>query len=617
MNFEDIISQVSRPGRYLGNELNAVKKNPKDVEIKFALCYPDLYEVGMSHLGLRILYGLLNSLPDIYCERVFAPALDLEQVLRKNEIKLFSLETHTALAEFDIIGFSLNYELGCTNLLNILDLAGIPLESKDRDESFPLIIAGGSVCLNPEPMAEFVDLFLIGEAEEAILEIIETYKKFKVSRMKQYEEALIRDPEASHKKLLNSGKGLGFKVKDKKKLLFGLAQIEGVYVPSLYEVEYNKNGTISKFLPKYDEVPPKIKRRIVANLDEAYFPKNWIIPFTQIVHDRVMIEIMRGCPNGCRFCQAYNFYHPARFRSVETILNIAKEAYQNTGYEEFSLLSLSSSDHPKLKEIIKNLSGLFKDKYVSLSLPSLKPKSFLEGIPGLLARVKKTTLTFAPEVASAHLKKIINKNIDIQELFKVGESAFRAGYRHLKLYFMIGLLEEKESDLDGIIELAVSLSRLRLKIDSRLARINLSISAFIPKPQTPFQWLEMQDISGLEYKKNYLALRLRASQPHRVNLQFHNFKMSFLEAAISRGDRRLFRVILSAWKRGAKFDAWREHFNFSSWMEAFKDEGLSPNFYVLRKRSFDEILPWQHIEAGHKTEDLEGQLQKALTINEL
>jgi len=611
MNFEDIISQVSRPGRYLGNELNAVKKNHKEVEIKFALCYPDLYEVGMSHLGLRIIYGLLNSLPHICCERVFAPAQDLEQVLRKNEIKLFSLETHTALAEFDIIGFSLNYELCCTNLLNILDLAGIPLESKNRDESFPLVIAGGSVCLNPEPLAEFIDLFCIGEAEELILEILETYRKFKVQG--SYFPAGPLVPQGG---IYGAGKAK-FKIKNKQEFLLELARIEGIYVPSLYEVEYNKNGTINKFLPKYDGVPTKIKRRIVANLDEAYFPKNWIIPFTQIVHDRIMIEIMRGCPNGCRFCQAYNFYHPARFRSVETILNIAKEVYKNTGYEELSLLSLSSSDHPKLKEIIENLSGFFKDRYVSLSLPSLKPKSFLEGIPGLLAQVKKTTLTFAPEVASDHLKKIINKNIDVQQLFDVGESLFRAGYRHLKLYFMIGLLEEKESDLDGIIELAVSLSRLRLKIDSRLARINLSISAFIPKPQTPFQWLEMQDISSLERKKDYLALRLKASKPHMVNLQFHNFKMGFLEAAISRGDRRLCRVILSAWKRGAKFDAWKEYFSFSSWMEAFKEEGLSPNFYVLRKRSFDEILPWQHIEAGHKTEDLEEQLQKALTINEL
>ncbi|MFH1202636.1 MAG: TIGR03960 family B12-binding radical SAM protein [Candidatus Omnitrophota bacterium] len=591
-NFEEIISKVKRPARYLGNEYNVSRKDHHNAKVKIALCYPDLYEVGMSHLGLRILYGLLNAQSDIACERVFSPDTDLEEILRKDKIPLFSLETHTPLSEFDIIGFSLQYELNYTNLLNILDLSGIPLLSKDRDSRHPLIIAGGCCCLNPEPLADFIDLFCIGEAEELILEVVEKYKEFTVQRLSSL-------------------------VLRKDKLLLESAKIKGVYVPSLYEVEYNEDGRIKKFSPRQRSVPTKIIRRIVHDLDKAFFPTRWLVPFIQIVHDRITLEIMRGCPGGCRFCQAFCFYRPARPRSVNSVLRLAKDCYNSTGYEEMSLLSLSSSDHPKLKEIIKELMEFFQDKYVGISLPSLKPRSSLSDITALLAKVRKSGLTFAPEAGTERLRKVINKNVDLDELVKVSHQAFVCGYRHLKLYFMLGLPTENEKDLDGIIDLAVALSRLRKEIDGHLAVINVSISCFIPKSHTPFQWQEMDSLTSLENKKKYLISRLRSSRPHLVNLKFHDFQMGFLEAVLCRGDRRIAKVILNAFQEGAKFDSWREYFNFPLWMEAFNKQGIDPFFYALRRRSFDEILPWEHIDLGQDRHKLQRDLQKALTINEL
>jgi len=560
-NLNELLMQVQKPARYIGGEWNMVRKEWTTDKVKVLLAFPEVYEVGMSYLGLKILYGILNKRDDCLCERVFSPWADFEEILRKNKLDLFSLESRKALKEFDIIGISLAYELNYTNALNILDLGGVPVKSSDRGEDDPIVIAGGPACYNPEPMSEFIDAFVIGDGEEAVSELIDVFK-------------------------MNLAR---------KELLRELAKIPGVYVPSLYEAVYNDDGTIKSFLPKEKELPLKIEKRVVKDLDNAFYPTDQLVPYIQIVHDRIMLEIMRGCKHACKFCQAGTTYRPRRERSKEAILKIAIEAYAKTGYEEITLLSLSSGDHSHIRELIEELNNEFKEKGVSVSVPSLRIEDILSKLPALISQVKKSGLTFAPEAGSECLRKIISKNIDIEKLMEALRESYKSGWRRVKLYFMIGLPTEKEEDLENIVKLLYRVSNLKREIDGKDAQVTASINAFIPKPHTPFQWEPMETIDVLSGKKNFLRDSVKSRM---IEIDFNSFHMGYLEAVFARGDRRLCAVVYEAWKRGARFDGWKERFNLNLWIGSFKDNGLDPDFYAARRRSPDEVLPWSFIDIG-------------------
>lgn len=570
-NLEELLLQVRKPARYIGGEWNMVKKEWTDDKVKVLLAFPEVYEVGMSYLGLKILYGILNKRDDCLCERVFSPWADFEEILRKNEMSLFSLESRRAIKEFDIIGISLAYELNYTNVLNLLDLGGIPIKSDQRGEDDPIVIAGGPACYNPEPMSEFIDAFVIGDGEEAITDIVETYK-------------------GSPNHSLRSGSGQA-----RKKILRELAKIPGIYVPSLYETVYNDDGTIKSFLPKEKDLPSKIQKRVVSDLDKSFYPTDQLVPYIQIVHDRIMLEIMRGCKHACKFCQAGTTYRPRRERSKDAIVKIAKEAYSKTGYEEITLLSLSSGDHPHIKEIMKELNGEFKEKDISISVPSLRIEDILSKLPALISHVKKSGLTFAPEAGSECLRKVISKNIDIGKLMEVLRESYRSGWRRVKLYFMIGLPTEKDEDLASIANLLHEVSNLKRELDGKAAQVTASINAFIPKPHTPFQWEPMEPVETLFAKKNFLRDSVKSRM---VKMDFNSFHMGYLEAVLARGDRRLCDVVHEAWKRRARFDGWKEHFNLNLWLESFEEKGLDPDFYACRRRRSDEILPWDFVDIG-------------------
>ena len=560
---EELLLTVQKPGRYVGGEWNSVCKEWTDDKVKVLLAFPDAYEIGMSYLGIKILYGILNERADCLCERVFAPWTDFEKVLRENKIKLFSLESKAAIDRFDIIGFSLAYELSYTNVLNMLDLGGMPLRSSERGDDDPIIIAGGPSCYNPEPMAEFIDAFVIGDGEEAILEVIEVCRKLKSANRKP-----------------------------RRQLLKELARIEGVYVPSLYNVEYNSDGNISKFFPIEDDIPAKINKRVVKDLDAAFYPTKQIVPNIQIVHDRIAIEIMRGCKHACSFCQATTTYRPCRERSPETILKLAKETYVNTGYDEISLLSLSSGDYRGIMEVIDSLNKEFSQKSVAISVPSLRIESIIKELPDLISKVKKAGLTFAPEAGSERLRMSLRKNIDIEKLFLAATESFKKGWKRVKLYFMIGLPGEEDKDISEITELVYKISGLKKAVDSRPAEVAVSINAFVPKPHTELQRNGMDSIEILKHKSELLRNSMRS---RKIELSIHPFNMSYLEALICRGDRRVSEVILEAWKNGARFDGWQDRLNFGIWTDAFKNIGIDPAYYVHRTRGPGEILPWDFI----------------------
>ncbi|MFA4993025.1 MAG: TIGR03960 family B12-binding radical SAM protein [Candidatus Omnitrophota bacterium] len=573
---EDILLSVHRPGQYLGNEWNVSKKDFDSCSLSFALGFPDLYEIGMSNLGLRILYGVLNNIPDVVCERFFAPEADMEAVLKNSNKRLASWESSRELIGFDILGFSLGSELNYTNVLGILELSGLPLQSSLRDCRYPLVIAGGPCALNPEPMADFFDLFIIGEAEEAVVDLLNLYRK--------------------HKDDYKNG-GLS-----KAGLLLELSQIEGVYAPSLYAPEYNDAGRLIKKVPDL-----KVKKRVVANFDSAYFPCNWMVPYVQTVHDRITLEIMRGCPNRCRFCQARSQYYPLRVRTKEKVVSMASLAYSSSGYEELSLAGLSVSDYPGLEKLVSDLTANFKERAVNLSLPSLKAKSLLGNVSSLIAKIKKTGLTFAPEAGTQRLRQALAKDFSEDDFFKAIEAAYCAGYQHLKLYFLIGLPGEKEEDLDGIINFARAASELKKKIKGGAAQINISINPLIPKPHTPLQWLKMESIDSVKEKQNYLRAHCKNK---RIRLDFHNIEMGFLEGVLSRGDRLLSAVILAAYKKGARFDAWSSSFSFARWQEAFSEAGVDPKRYLIEKET-SEILPWDFIDMGIDKEDLIAEFNRS------
>ena len=577
---ERILPRVQKPARYTGGEYNAVKKDPAQVDTRIAFCFPDTYEIGMSNLGMRILYGVMNNMEGVWCQRVFAPWGDMEEEMRRAQIPLFALESGEPIADFDIVAFSVGYEMAFTAILNMLDLAGIPLHSADRTDLTPLVIAGGTAMYNAEPIADFVDIVSLGEGEDVTLELIELHRK---ARKEGWSKA---------------------------KFLHRAAQVPGLYVPSLYEVDYNEDGTVREIRPQ-DGAPKVVRKRIVEDMDKSYYPAKTIVPSTEIVQDRVTLELFRGCIRGCRFCQAGYVYRPVRNRSKDLCVRYGVEACNDSGYQEVTLSSLSTSDYPQLTELCDDLEKFCKERHVNLSLPSLRADNFSMSLMQRLAKGRKTGLTFAPEAGTQRLRDVINKNVTQEELLASCRTAFAGGYNAVKLYFMLGLPTETDEDVLGIADLAARVMhawRESAANKQRGVRITVSTSWFVPKPHTAFQW-EPQ-ISKEEYERRVKLLR-EAITTKTVTYNWHDSDTSFLEAVLARGDRRMCKVLETAWRKGAKLDAWEEYFSLERWLEAFDECGLDPHFYANRQRQKDEIMPWSMISSGVTEAYLWRELQQA------
>ncbi len=580
---DSILLKVEKPAKYTGNEWNMVKKSLDNIKMRFAFCFPDDYEIGMSHLGMKILYHILNKRDEVYCERAFAPWVDMEQMMREKDLPLYALETYTPLSEFDMVGFTLQYEMSYTNILNMLDLGRIPILSKDRTEGMPFVIAGGPCACNPEPLADFIDFFVIGEGEEVILEVVDEYISWK---------------EAGESRT-------GF--------LKRVSGIEGVYVPSFYDAFYYDDGTIMDVIPKTPDSPDSIKRRIIKDLDSVDFPDDIIVPYVGTVHDRIMLEIFRGCVRGCRFCQAGFIYRPVRERSHEKLYEIAKASAQNTGYDEISMVSLSTSDYSSLPELCNNLIEFTEEEKISLSLPSLRVDNFSLGLMDKVSKVRKSGLTFAPEAGTQRLRDVINKGITNEDLVSSVKLAVSGGWNQVKLYFMLGLPTETMEDVEGISKLSISLiesCRDISKEHGKALNITLSTACFIPKPFTPFQWEPMEEMDSLMQKQYHLKDLIK-KRTRNIKYNYHDARISLIEAVLARGDRRLGKVIYTAWSKGCKFDGWDEFFSFDKWMEAFSECDLDPKFYANRKRDYSEVLPWDHIAMGISKEFLIEENKKA------
>ncbi len=563
---EQLLLSVQKPGRYTGGEQGSVIKNKNEVDVRFAFCFPDTYEIGMSHLGMKILYSLFNSREDIWCERVFAPWVDFEEVMRENNIPLFALESRDPLNEFDIIGFTMQYEMSYTNLLNMLDLGEVPIRSCDRKELKNLVVAGGPCVCNPEPIADFVDIFFLGEGEEVDLEVIDLYKKYKLS----------------------GG--------SKQDFLIEASKIDGVYVPSLYDISYNQDGTISAITSK-SGAPKTVKKRIIKDLDKAHYPETFITPYIEIVHDRAVQEIFRGCIRGCRFCQAGYIYRPVREKSVETINAQAKSLCETTGYNEISLNSLSTSDYREIEPLLNELLSWTNENHINLALPSLRIDNFSEELLEKISAIRKSGLTFAPEAGTQRLRDVINKNITEEEIMNTCITAFKGGYTAVKLYFMLGLPTETDADLKGILELGQRIVDAYYHLEERpkgkAVSVSISVSSFVPKPFTPFQFEPQDTLETIREKQKLLQDSVTTK---KIQLSWHDSSTSFLEGVLARGDRRICDVLEWAWKNGCKFDSWSEEFRFDTWLKAFEEFGLDPSFYANRKREYDEIMPWEHLD---------------------
>ncbi len=587
---ERILLNVEKPARYTGGEINSVMKKKEEVSVRFAMCFPDLYEIGMSHLGIQILYSMLNEKKDVWCERVYSPWSDLEKIMKEEQIPLFALESQDPIKDFDFLGITLQYEMAYTNVLQILDLSQIPLHAEDRGEDMPIVIGGGPCVYNPEPLADFFDLFYIGEGETVYFQLLDVYKENKK----------------------NGGSRRDF--------LEAAAQVEGIYVPSLYNVTYNEDGTIASFAPKKEfavggsekdaekySIPAMVKKQVVANLSEAHYPLNPVIPYVQATQDRAVLEIQRGCIRGCRFCQAGMIYRPLRTRSLETLKGYAKEIIKNTGYEELSLTSLSTSDYPEFAELMDFLVEEFKNKKVNISLPSLRIDEFALDVMSKVQDVKKSSLTFAPEAGTQRMRDVINKGITLEDIMYGSEMAFLGGWNKVKLYFMLGLPTEREEDIQGISDLAEQIAELyydTVPKEQRSGKVQITVSTsfFIPKPFTPFQWEPMYAPEAYLDKAAFLNESIKAQLNKKsIKYNWHDAKTSVIEGLLARGDRRVGKIIERAYEKGATFDAWTDHFKYENWIgsvDELKDEVPGMDFYVYRRRELDEILPWDFIDAG-------------------
>lgn len=564
---EKYLLDVQKPSRYIGGEMGSIVKNPEDTDVSFAFCFPDTYDIGMSHLGMKILYSLTNSRENYRCERVFAPLEDFEKIMREHDIPLYTLENLEPVKNFDFIGFTLQYELSYTNVLNMLDLAEVPIWQRDRGENLsPIVVAGGCCVCNGEPLADFFDIMILGEGEEVNLELMDLYLEHK--RKNSSRREFLRDA----------------------------SKIEGIYVPSLYTVNYNDDGTVNSIVPE-EGVPAVVRKRIISDMDKVYYPDNFVVPFSEIVHNRAVTEVLRGCIRGCRFCQAGFLYRPFREKSAENICSQSKILCENTGYDELSLASLSTSDHSDISEILSKLIDYTEKNKINLSLPSLRIDNFSEELLEKIRKVRKSGLTFAPEAGTQRLRDVINKNVTEEEIMNTCRISFEGGYTMVKLYFMMGLPTETDEDIIGIAELAGRIIDLFYSLPKRPkgkgVQVSISTATFVPKPFTPFEFEPQDTRKMIEHKQKLLVDSIKTK---KIKVSWHDPSVSLIEAVLARGDRRLSDVIYTAWKNGCKFDSWGEHFKFDVWIDSFEKCGLDPEFYACRKREYDEIMPWEHMD---------------------
>lgn len=564
---EKHLLEVQKPSRYIGGEVGSITKDKSKVDVRFAFCFPDTYDIGMSHLGMKILYSLTNQRENYWCERCYAPSEDFEAIMRENDIPLYALESLDPIKDFDFIGFTMQYELSYTNVLNMLDLAGIPIFASDRgDELTQIVVAGGPCVCNPEPLADFFDIFILGEGEEVNLELMDLYWEMKQQGATRTE------------------------------FLEKACHIQGIYVPRFYKFSYGEDGIINAVEPT-NGAPAIVKKRIIKDMDKVFYPDNFVVPFTEIVHDRVSVEVLRGCIRGCRFCQAGFIYRPFREKSTDTIFKEAKCLCENTGYDEISLASLSTSDHSDIDPMLTKLIDYTANEKINLSLPSLRMDNFSEALLEKIKKVRKSGLTFAAEGGTQRLRDVINKNVSEDEIMNTCRIAFEGGYSTVKLYFMMGLPTETDEDIIGIADLANRIVDLYYSIENRPkgrgVQVSISVATFVPKPFTPFQFEPQDTREMIEHKQKLLMDSVKTK---KIKVSYHDPNVSQLEVILAKGDRRLCKAIYTAWQKGCKFDSWDEHFKFDKWMEAFADCGIDPSFYANRRLEYDEILPWDHLD---------------------
>jgi radical SAM family uncharacterized protein len=580
---DDILCRVEKPARYIGGELNSYSKDKNSVDIRYAFCFPDVYEVAMSHLGTKILYNLMNERKDTFCERCFAPWPDMEKLLRENNIPLGTLETKDPLSEFNILGFTLQYEMSYTNILNMLDMCNIPVRASKRGEEYPIIMMGGPCAYNPEPLYDIADVFILGEGEQVTHEVLDVYKEMKGKSKAEY--------------------------------LRAISKIQGVYVPSLYDVTYNEDGTIKEMIPKYEDVPKTVKKRIVADFNDNNSPEKFIVPYTEIIHDRIVIETFRGCTRGCRFCQAGMIYRPVREKTTEKLMEEIDILVKNTGYEEVSLSSLSICDYSNIQNLIFSLIEKYGEEKIGVSIPSIRIDAFSVDLIKEIQKVRKTGLTFAPEAGTQRMRDVINKGVTEEDLLRAARNAFESGWSTIKLYFVIGLPYETVEDVEGIAHLAEKVVEeyfhVPKNVRKRGLRVTVSTSILVPKPFTPFQWAPMNQVPEVREKISSLRDAIKSKA---INYNWHESQLSYLEAVFARGDRRLCDVLVKAFEKGARFDGWNEYFNFELWQQAFEECGLEGEFYAYRDRNYDEILPWDFIDIGVSKKYLMSENEKAREV---